>query len=296
MQSRGRWVLLGLLAASAAGCEKPPPPATSTSVAVSASAPSGPSAPPAASASAPATAAAEAGAAPAVTATPEAPGPMIPKVVLKKVYTGEQEQEGWPQYEYTGLPAAADDGSKVAVVEERDGWGHTKTPGIRILDATGKSVGWFALVPPGRSPANEATATKMEPTFQGLVKKANDELAKTTWLALSSPPATTRMDGKSFRATVNVGPVALRMSFLSEDDYKGRVVPEAMSIVNSKTSSLTTIDTATWAAKARCATPSFKVVGLNEKARIAVFHQQLGTTSHACDGVAVPHDWRVVKF
>ncbi len=212
---------------------------------------------------------------------------------MKRVYTGEQAQEGWPEYEYAGLPAISEDATKVAVVEERDGWGHTKTPGVRVLDNTGKTLSWLPLVPATGAPANEANAKKAEPTFKGYVTRANAELTKTKWVALSAPEASPKALTGSYLVTMQVGPVALRMTFASKAEYEGHAVPKALSFKNASTSSLVEVDPTTWPARPACATPSFTVVGMTTT--LAVFHQHLGTTSHACDGVPVSHDWRVVK-
>ncbi len=222
---------------------------------------------------------------------------MEPKVSIKKLFPDDQGHEGWPDYEYAGLPAVTEDGAKVAVVEERDGWGHTKTPGVRILDATGKSVGWFPVTPAGMpAPKSEVVMKQAEKALNDLLKKANDELAKGKWLPLRTGPVTTKSDAKGFVATMQVGVIAVRMSFPSQDDYDGRVPPTEISLRNTKTMLMTAVDSSGWLSTAKCATPSFSVVGLNEKAKVVVFHQHIGATTHACDGVAVPHDWRVAKF
>jgi hypothetical protein len=51
-----------------------------------------------------------------------------------------------------------------------------------------------------------------------------------------------------------------------------------------------------WAHTPHCASPSFRLVGVHPSSRVMLFHQRLGRTSHGCDGVEVPHDWRIVKF
>ncbi len=98
-----------------------------------------------------------------------------------------QSLEGWPELAYTGLPAVSLDGSQVAVVEERDGWGHVPVPGIRILG--GAQERWFPLIPDRARPSSEAEERAMRSTFDALVERANSALRSTRWLSLEMPPA-----------------------------------------------------------------------------------------------------------
>ena len=60
-------------------------------------------------------------------------------------------------------------------------------------------------------------------------------------------------------------------------------------------------NTSTWRRdRVRCATPDLTLVGASRAKKVVVFSQHLGSTLHDCDcdcdGVAVPWEYRVVRW
>lgn len=97
----------------------------------------------------------------------------------------EQECEGWPVYAYEYLPAVSDDGELVAIVEERDGWRHTRQPGVRIVSVrTRATVQFFPLTTGERDMTTMATVMRRKGEFEALVAAANNGLSKLPFRAL----------------------------------------------------------------------------------------------------------------
>jgi len=237
--------------------------------------------------------------APAVTVTP---GPQ-PHVRLASLFHGDhaddfdnQSFEGWPEYAYANLPAISADGSLVAVVEERDGWGHRPVPGIRILAVRGGTHAWFPLVPPGKRPDSQADEAALHSTFVSLVSAANRELAKRRWLPLETPPVATVDELATDRVvTWPIGTHRLVSHKANRDEPQP---PTRIAVLDRTGAEVVTIsDTATrWSLPATCNLTSWKLVGVRDAPGIALFQLELGMGGHNCDGVVQPHDWRLVAF
>ncbi|MBX3160700.1 MAG: hypothetical protein KF773_32335 [Deltaproteobacteria bacterium] len=209
--------------------------------------------------------------------------------------------EGYPPFEYDHLPAVSVDRTKVAVVEERDGWGHTATPGVRILDvASGKTVTWLPVVGGDRWP-DDAAVGRSRAAIEELVAAANAVLARTSWHPLATPgePTTTGEDADRIVAWT-LGPHTVTMTYAPDDPYAEdpRSLPSTIVITDSAGRQVTRVDDVRnrWRHTARCATPSFSLAAVHPASHILVFHQKLGLTSHDCDGVNVPDDWRILRF
>lgn len=102
----------------------------------------------------------------------------------------EQECEGQPTIAYDYLPAVTSDGRFVATVEERDGWGHTRVPGVRVYDTrTNASVEFYPVLEPGID-LHKDLSKKSE--HEARIKAVNAALAGRGFRplqAFASPPA-----------------------------------------------------------------------------------------------------------
>ena len=227
---------------------------------------------------------------------PPTPGPVAGRTVTPTVKMtpvddsyDDRANESWPVFEYDGLPAISTDGTKIAAVEERDGWGHTPVPGIRILDAaTGRSLEFLPLVPPGTAPGGSAALQRLAPTFQARTGAANAKLARTQWESLAGVGGD-RTAGPEWA----VDGWKIKCDRQPDSDELAR-----LTVVDSASGKvLLDRNLATWSrANINCATPDLRLVGVSRARKIAVFRQQLGGTLHNCDGVPVPVEYRIVHL
>jgi hypothetical protein len=199
-----------------------------------------------------------------------------PRIKKRALGPDEEDQmfEGHPPFAYDDLPAIADDGSRVAVVEERDGWKHTPVPGVRILEIPGgKTLAWLPLVP----------------NPDARVKAANEELAKVRWRPLAH-----EAQEKTPQGRIDWSVDGLTISLHGGEPG----APDRVTIADEASgAALFETPGTAWARKPhRCATPDLRLVGASRAHRVVVFRQQLGPTTHACDGVAIPVDYRVAKL
>ncbi|MEA2747678.1 MAG: hypothetical protein QOI41_1821 [Myxococcales bacterium] len=87
----------------------------------------------------------------------------------------EQECEGAPRFAYDYLPAVSADGEHVAIVEERDGWGHTRVPGVRVVNSSsGASEQFFPVVAPSVDLTRDL---RRKSEYEALLRAANEGLA-----------------------------------------------------------------------------------------------------------------------
>ena len=194
-----------------------------------------------------------------------------------------QSLEGGAPLRYRRFPAIARDGSVLAVVEERDGWGHVR-PGVRLIDRDGRTVEWLALGGTGDAVrvaivrANAALASRdwvvlEEPAQQG--RELADDLSETT-LAFAGFTATYRRR--------NDGNTWLPPSQIRVVDARGRVVAERTDTERA------------WAASPACNMPRFELVGASASPGVLLFRTGLGMGGHNCDGVVQPPAWHVLTF
>lgn len=202
---------------------------------------------------------------------------------------------------YDHLPVVSVDRSKIAVVEERDGWRHTHTPGVRILDVSGKTLVWLPVVTGEKWPADAAAEAQRRRAIEELVAAANAELARTQWHELAPPSEPTTSDDGGDRTlawTLGQHTVTLRYAGFDENSDDPRMPPAEIFVKDSTGRQVTKLEDVRtrWSHGPNCSSPSFKLVGLHASARVMVFHQKIGRTSHGCDGVNVPADWPILRF
>lgn len=198
-------------------------------------------------------------------------------------YCDDQMLEGGVPLRYSRFPAVARDGSLVAVIEERDGWGHVK-PGVRLLDREGRTVKWFSL---------EGTGDDA----QAAVERANAELATRDWVPLTRPEldhkelsvdlGETKIAFGAYTAVYkrrNEGNYWLPPSELRVTDARGRVVVERKDTERA------------WHAQNACNLPAFELVGASAKPSVILFRTGLGMGGHDCDGIVQPPHWHVLAF
>lgn len=195
---------------------------------------------------------------------------------------GQMLEDGGP-LRYAKFPAVTRDGRLVAVVEERDGWGHVK-PGIRLVDREGRTVKWFSL---------EGTGD----VAKAAVERANAELATHDWVPLTTPElnhkelsddlSETEIAFGDYTATYqrrNEGNYWLPPSEIRVTDARGRVVVERKDTERA------------WGVQNACNLPSFELVGASAQPGVILFMTGLGLGGHDCDGVLQPPHWHVLPF
>jgi hypothetical protein len=199
------------------------------------------------------------------------------------VYCDGQILEGGVPLRYAKFPAVSSDGSVLAVVEERDGWGHVK-PGVRLLGRDGRTVQWFSLEG-GRD------------VVKGAVERVNKELATRSWVPLGKPEVSQKDLADDLTETAlafgdytavytrrNDGNEWLPPSEIRITDPLGRVVAERKDTERA------------WAASNACNMPRFELVGTSAKPGVLLFMTGLGMGGHNCDGVLQPPHWHVLSF
>lgn len=198
-------------------------------------------------------------------------------------YCDGQILEGGVPLRYAKFPAVSTDGKVIAVVEERDGWGHVK-PGVRLLDRDGRTVQWFSF-----EGAREVA--------RGAVERANKELATRAWVPLTKPEVSSKELADDLAETAlafgdytavykrrNDGDYWLPPSEIRVTDTQGRVVAERTDTERA------------WAAGNACNLPAFELVGTSAKPGVILFKTGLGMGGHNCDGVLQPPHWHVFTF
>ena len=196
----------------------------------------------------------------------------------------EQSLEGGAPLRYKNLPAVSTDGTLIAVVEERDGWGHVPVPGIRLIDRTGATVKRLSV-------GGDRVAA--EP----LVAQANGELAEHTWLPLALPEMDQRELSDTESATeMFVGDFSV--TYRRRNDGDVWLPPSVITVAakgGAKIVERTDTETA-WHNPPSCNLPSFGPVGANATARVVLFTTGLGMGGHNCDGVEQLPSWHVLAF
>jgi len=198
-------------------------------------------------------------------------------------YCEGQSLEGGAPLRYHQLPAVTTDGSLIAVVEERDGWGHV-SPGIRFLDREGKSVSWFPL---------DGTRA----TVDSKVAKANAALREHAWIPLSRPlPTQVPIDPDHVRATLTIGTYTATYERTNQGDYW--LPPSRITVRDAQGRELVSrTDTErAWLSLPRCNLPHFVFFAANASPGVLLFKTELGMGGHNCDGVEQPPAWHVLTF
>lgn len=238
-----------------------------------------------------------------------------PRVRATKWVCEEQQCEGWPTFAYDYLPAVTKDGATLAVVEERDGWGHVPDPGVRFLDATkATSVAFHPLARGERDITSYAAFAKRKTELEDLVAKANEALDARSWVTLlpvKDPPTFVdrgkgweKLDGavddcKSCRFRTDWSVAAVTVSLISKAFAGGVAAPGALeraSVTVDGRTVKTVTDMTSWRAKKGCAERILQLVGIRRDPNVAAFLETSGSTTHACDGKREPQEYRVLRW
>ncbi len=191
--------------------------------------------------------------------------------------------EGGLPLRYRDLPAVSRDGQWIAVIEERDGWGHVR-PGIRVLDRRGRSKTWLPLHGTG------ATARKR-------VESANRALARRTWVALAAPaPSHRELSDELVETTLTL--TGATVVYRRRSDGNVWLPPSSIRVTGADGHAIVerTDTERAWSAPPRCNLPRFELVGASASAGIVLFATRLGLGGHDCDGVLQPPSWHVLSF
>ncbi|MEO7094520.1 MAG: hypothetical protein ABI175_14790 [Polyangiales bacterium] len=211
-----------------------------------------------------------------------AASPVLDNGIDHELYCDGQGLEGGTPLRYRNLPAISADGSVLAVVEERDGWGHVD-PGIRLIDREGHSVMWLPLDGTGAA----VTAA---------VARANAELRERAWVPLDRPAVTNRTlaDARS-ETTLTLG--SYTAVYERRDDGNFWLPPSRITVTANGRSLVSRTDTeSAWLAQPRCNLPAFELVGASASPGVILFRTGLGMGGHNCDGVKQPPTWHVLAF
>lgn len=196
-----------------------------------------------------------------------------------------QQLEGGRPLRFANFPAVSDDGALIAVVEDRDGWGHVPSPGVRLLDRRGATARWLPVDGEGI----DATTA---------IPAANAELAKHAWAPLVAPPPTVReIDDTESETTLAFDGYTVRFHQRSDGDVW--LPPSEIHVTETSSGKLLVErrDTETaWSKPPACNLPHFDFVGANGKHGIVLFTTDLGMGGHNCDGVLQRPSWHVLAF
>lgn len=250
-------------------------------------------------------------------ATAPAPAGAHPRVRVDHWLCEDQECEGGPTYAYDDLPAVHEDGSVVAVVEERDGWGHTKSPGIRLLSSSSATLAFYPVVSKNAKTHDEADIAASRAKHEPLLAAVNAELSKATWRPLLPPNFVAwevRVNGQwtaaeslaenaarpEERAVSEVAGV--RLTFYARPNSSGfsgpnRVDLDVLDHIDLQTENkvVASINTRSWTDH-RCSQTVVRALGVRPELRIALLAQMSGRTSHACDGKEEKDSYHVVRW
>lgn len=283
---------LGLLACSAPPLQPsvaPPEPLVQSAGAPPVSvAPTSTASSPGESAAAPAASASNVPGAAAVPPKPLAA--VVPHVQVQPITDDydDRAHEGWPPLVYTGFPAVSEDGAKILLVEERDGFAHTAAFGVRVLDGiSGQSTEWYPFGTVRQAPATRPLLVASVPRIEARIRAMETKLAKTAWRALEGNEARPDDQGVWHVRALSIG-----VSWTAEDEPQ----PRRLVVTDERTrATLVERDLAGWSRKGvRCAKNDLVLRGVSETS--IVFSQHVGPTLHDCDGVVVPTAYRVVSF
>jgi hypothetical protein len=236
-----------------------------------------------------------------------------PQVRVQQWLCESQMCEGWPTYAYDYLPAASADGDVVAVVEERDGWGHTRTPGVRfVATSSGASAAFHPLVTGTNDVTSYAVVTARRTEFAALVDAANTALDARAWWPLLPPgePAIELDQGNGFREASGADGceacrVRVRWSVagivvtLTGRKFIGSGIPPndadlATVAVDGK--EVARARAGAWPKAPSCSTTVLEPIGVRREARVVVFTETRVLTTHFCDGIEEPRVWHSMRW
>jgi hypothetical protein len=265
----------------------PPSPPTSSSVA-----PFSAAAPAASEATAVPTLASAAPVGPIEAAPPSTSTPTktVPRITVKPIDDAydDRDNEGWPIVTYEGLPAVSADGTRVLLVEERDGWAHVPVFGLRVVSVEPTAKGeWHPLAPSANAPAGAKQRARMVGTLQSRAKAIEAALDQTMWELLAGENAEPAGDGSWKLEGLHI--------VLGRSDAQE---PKTLRITDTANGDLLTDQDITgWTRKGvRCAGTDIALRGISRARRVVVFSQGVGPTGHDCDGVAVATAYRAVRL
>lgn len=209
----------------------------------------------------------------------------------------EQACEGGPEFAYDGLPAVSANGDHVAIVEERDGWGHTPAPGVRIVNATtGASERFLSLAVPSVDLRRDLSKKSV---YEARIRAANEALSaydlRPLWPADEHRgEPVDGAEGKPVRVVARVAGVRIEMR------YGDRAVSteKLLEVVVEHGGVTKRVAAGAWDAGGVCSHRAFRLSGLRPDVRVAVFVSEITSTTHGCDGVPEPQPWpvRVVRW
>lgn len=219
----------------------------------------------------------------------------------------DQECEGKPTLAYDYLPAVAADGT-VALVEERDGWGHVSKPGIRFVGADGKTA--FVPTVTGQPTGSFEVFSKHKREHEAAITNANAELNRRQMRAMFLDPAPKAevLIGKDWKPSDGAGAQGARVrTRYRTGDVEVQVVladghePATPSNLHEIVVLQAGREVLRRAGKsfadrsgcsARAMTPPYAHADLHTVA----FSFTNGMTSHACDGKEEPQVHHVLRW
>lgn len=284
----------------------PPPPEAPSAPAVSASASATPPAP-----SATQTSADDAGsdaASTADTANPDAGRrlPNAPLVRATKWVCDEQECEAKPTIAYDYLPAVTTDRATVAVVEERDGWGHVPHPGVRLLHENGRTE--LLRTVTGASTSTFAEFQAKRAAHEAAVADTNRALAARTFVPLLPMTAkdtqtfsggrwgTTGTPKDKTRKAWAAGGVVLYVVYKNGEGASNDGTSFEEIVVEQDGKEVKRARGQTFGDKPGCSARKLVVTGVRPDLKVLAFGFTNGMTGHNCDGTAEPQVHHVVRW
>jgi hypothetical protein len=216
-----------------------------------------------------------------------------PRVRPVKWVCRDWECESRPSLAYEGLPAVSQDGAIVAFVEERDGWGHVKQAGIRLVARDGATT----FLPTTARPTTESfeayAAHRAE--HQGVVDDANRVLATAQYRALLPVSL-----GEGARASATVAGVRVTFVFPDEAAAQGgfmnRPGPLFTELTIEAGGPIVRRSGTDFPDEAGCSARRLVVDGIDPAARVLAFTFTNGLTQHNCDGRPEPQVHHVVRW
>jgi hypothetical protein len=191
----------------------------------------------------------------------------------------DQDCEGAPRFAYDYLPAVSADGHHVAIVEERDGWAHTRMPGVRVSSTdSGASEAFFSVIVPGVDLTRDL---RRKAEYESLVRTGNEGLAAFDFRPLF--PATEETS-ESGRTILRVAGIQIEVS--SPDQPRPEIVIRHGTVTKH-------VPTHDWDPGSGCSLRAFRFAGARPDVRVAVFVSEITMTGHNCDGVAERQPWAV---
>lgn len=214
-------------------------------------------------------------------ARPQAASPRkdVPAIRIVAATCEAQECERGQVLAYDNLPAIDATGDLVALIEERDGWGHVAQVGVHLVSERGAVAFW-------------PTATSGP---QG-VADANADLARRAMrplLPFAESTSATLADGKR---SVSFVQGDVRVTVLDPRDNEPDAIRFELLVVTQNGREVARRTGASLPDQAGCSSRKMVLEGARGDVRALALTYTNGTTSHACDGVAEPQVHHVVRW